>query len=387
MQSSDATEYQSQAEASPVRGFRQRILSIDRLFLVTVFLPTILAIIYYGFMASDVYISESRFIVRSPDRQSVSNLGLILKGAGFTRSQDDTYTVQDFIQSRDALKELNVKQSIAAAYGAAGVDRISRFGGTDFGDKSFEALHLYYRKKIVKVSQDSSSSIITLETRSFSPEQATLINEQLLQMSERLVNRMNEQGLQDMIRFAAKEVAEAEKKDTAASLALSAYRNMKGIFDPEKQSTIQLQQVARLQDELIGARTQLAQLRSVTGNNPQVPVLQKRIELLQGEIKAESARVAGGERSLSGQAAFYERLVLEQSFADKQLATALATLEQARNDAMRKQLYLERVVQPSRPDKALEPKRARNIVAALFLGLISWGVLSLLFAAIKEHRD
>ena len=69
------------------------------LFILTVVVPTLLSVIYFGFIASDVYISESRFVVRSPERQTASPLGMFIKGSGFSRSQDDTYTVQDFMLS------------------------------------------------------------------------------------------------------------------------------------------------------------------------------------------------------------------------------------------------------------------------------------------------
>ena len=56
---------------------------MNRLFLFTVALPTALAVLYFGVVASDVYISESRFVVRSPDRQAATGLGALLKGVGF----------------------------------------------------------------------------------------------------------------------------------------------------------------------------------------------------------------------------------------------------------------------------------------------------------------
>src|SRR3990170_6649635 len=92
-------------------------LRINKLFLTTVVAPTLIAAIYYGLIASDVYISESRFVVRSPDRQSVSMLGSILQGVGFSRSQDDSYTVQDFMLSRDALRVLDQELNLRRAFG------------------------------------------------------------------------------------------------------------------------------------------------------------------------------------------------------------------------------------------------------------------------------
>lgn len=360
-------------------------VKIDRVFLITVLIPTALATIYFGFISSDIYVSESKFVVRSPERQTASPLGSLLKGSGFSRSQDDSYTVQDFILSRDALKKVSQYIDARAAYSNPSIDLFSRFSGLDFDD-SFEALHRYYQKKI-DIQLDSLSSITTLTVRGFTAESVFQMNQRLLELSEALVNELNERGRQDMIRFASIEVEQAERKASAAAMALSGYRNQQGVIDPERQSVIPLQQIAKLQDELLATKTQLAQLTQLTKDNPQIPALKTRQKLLQSEIDAETHRVTGGEKSLSSKAADFQRLALEREFADKQLATALSSLVQARNEAQRKQLYLERIVQPSQPDKAMEPRRLRAVAAVFVLGLIAWGVLTMLIAGIKEHQD
>ena len=383
----DSTTNKSFIEtAHPLRsGIFARIKGVNRLFLLTVVLPTLMAITYFGFIASDVYISESRFVVRSPERQTSSPLGSFLKGTGFSRSQDDSYTVQDFILSRDALKLLNDSLDLGHAFASPEVDIFSRFAGLD-RDNSFEALHCYYQKKVA-MQLDSVSSITTLSARAFSAEDAFNINQQLLEMSEALVNRLNERGRQDMIHFATEEVRNAENKAKEAAQALAMYRNKKGVIDPERQSTLQLQQIAKLQDELIATQAQLKQLQTLTINNPQIPSLQQRVQNLHQEIDQETNRVAGGDRSLANKAAEFQRLALDREFADKQLGSALTSLEQARNEAQRKQLYLERIVQPNKPDRAMQPRRIRSILATVMLGLISWGVLTMLLAGVREHQD
>ncbi|HZW86483.1 MAG TPA: capsule biosynthesis protein [Gallionella sp.] len=366
-------------------SLKARLLGMNRLLLLTVVVPTLTAIIYFGLIASDVYISEARFVVRSPERQVASPLGMLLKGTGFSRSEDDTYSVQDFILSRDALKMLNDKLNLDTAFSDSKVDIFSRFAALDW-DKSFEALYRYYQQKVT-VQLDSTSSISTLTARAFTAEDAFRINEQLLEMGEALVNQLNERGRKDLIRFATDEVRDAEKKAKAADLSLSAYRNQKGVIDPERQSSIQLQQIAKLQDELIATQAQLTQLQTFTKNNPQIPSLQQQVQSLRQAIDAETNRVAGGDRSLANKAAAYQRLALEREFADKQLSSALVSLEQARNEAQRKQLYLERIVQPSKPDMAMEPRRIRNVFATFVLGLIAWGILTMLLAGVREHQD
>jgi capsular polysaccharide transport system permease protein len=97
--------------------------------------------------------------------------------------------------------------------------------------------------------------------------------------------------------------------------------------------------------------------------------------------------VAGGNASLSTKAAAYQRLALERDFADRQLAASMASLEQARNDAQRKQLYLERIVQPNLPDVAIEPRRLHAVLVVFLMGLVTTGALSILLAGVREHRD
>lgn len=365
---------------------KSRLLPVNSLLLLTVILPTGIAGGYYGLVASDVYTSESRFVVRSPERQSASPLGALFKGSGFARSQDDSYTVQDFILSRDALKRVDEQHQIGKAFASPEVDRLSRFAGLD-GDNSFEALHLFYKKK-VDIQLDSLSSISTLTVRAFTAEDAYRINEQLLEMSESLVNQLNERGRRDLVRYAAVEVDEAEKKAKTASLALARYRNEKGVIDPEKQSSIPLQQIAKLYDELLATKFQILQLEKIAKENAQLPVLRQRAKLLGQEIQAETQRVAGGgDRSLASKASEFQRLAFEKEFADKMLASTMVALEYARSEAQRKQLYLERIVQPSSPDAALEPRRVRAVFAVFVLGLVVMGILSMLITGIKEHQE
>jgi capsular polysaccharide transport system permease protein len=361
------------------------VIAKNKILWLTVIIPTILACIYFGLIASDVYISESRFVVRSPQRQSQTGLGALLQSTGFSRSQDDTYSVHDFVMSRDALKELDEQIGVRKLYSSKDADFINRFPGLDW-DSSFEAFHRYYQKRI-SVDYDTVSSISILTVRAFTADDAKRINDLLLKMGERLVNNLNDRSRQDLIKFATQEVTVAEEKAKTAALALSSFRTTQSVFDPDRQSAIQLQGVAKLQEELLATEAQLNQIRRVSPNNPQVASLANRVATLRNTIATETSKVAGGGASLTSKSANFERLVLEKGFADKQLASALTSLESARSEAERKQLYLERLVQPNLPDKALEPRRIRSIFMVLAVGLMAWGVVSLLVASVKEHTD
>jgi capsular polysaccharide transport system permease protein len=362
-----------------------KLKNINVSLLLIVAIPTVLCAFYYAFWASDVYVSEARFVVRSPDRRAATSLGNLLQGTGFAKTQDDSHTVREYILSRDALRVLEERIHIKAAYANPAVDVFSRFAALDFDD-SMEALHRYYQNK-VSVQTDSASSIVTLTVRAFAAKDAADANRILLEQSETLVNHLNERGRQDLIRYAGSEVAAAEKMAKSAALALSAYRNAQNVVDPDREATVQLQQVAKLQDQLILTSTQLSQLTTFTPANPQIPSLKNRSKALEDEIAKEISRVTGGRSSLANKAAEYQRLALDAEFANKQLASALASLEHARNEAQRQQVYLERISQPNLPDVAQEPRRVRSVAASFILGLVAWGILSMLLAGVREHRD
>ncbi|WP_235965061.1 hypothetical protein [Caenimonas soli] len=361
-----------------------RLPRVNLLLLLTVVIPTVLATIYFGLVASDVYVSESQFVVRSPERQATSPLGVLLRGAGFSRAQDDSYTVHEFVLSRDALQVLNKEMNLGQAYGAKTVDVLSRFAGID-PDNSFEALHRYYRGK-VQVRTDASSNITTLSVNAFTAEDAARANRMLLEASESLVNRLNERGRQDMIQYAMAEVLAAQKQAKGAAFALSQYRNSQGVVDPERQAAVQLQQIAKLQDELIASSTLLTQLKSVSPLNPQVQGLETRIRMLRQAMDNESSRITGGRRSLADKSVDFQRFALDSDFANKQVATALSGLEQARNEARRQQVYLERVAQPSTPDYPAAPRRIRAVLTTLALGLLAWGIAALVVSSVNEHK-
>jgi capsular polysaccharide transport system permease protein len=364
---------------------RKRLPRPDWLFVAIVILPVVAAIIYFGFLASDVYISESRFVVRSPEKPASTGLGVILKTAGFTNAGDEVYAAQSYAVSRDALRAINQGDAFKKAYTRSNVSVFDRFNGSGFSG-SFEHLYKYFQGKVA-LQNDTATSITTLTVRAFTPADAQRFNERLLELSEATVNQLNERGRRDLVRYAQSEVDEAKAQATQASLALAAYRNRSGVVDPEKQAEAQMQMISKLQDSLIAAKTELAQLKQYTPENPQIPVVQTQIGTIQREIDRELGKVAGNKRSLAASAVQYQRLMLQSDYATKQLGGALASLQDAQSEAQRKQAYVERIVEPNLPDAPLEPRRLRGIFATLVLSLVVYGVVRMIAAGVKEHAQ
>src|SRR5215469_1606791 len=90
-------------------------------------LPTLIAGVYYFAIASDLYLSEAKFIVRSPKQVQTSGLGALLQSSGFLgRATEDTNAVQDFIMSRDAVRKLEEKNGLRAVFSRPEGDFVTR---------------------------------------------------------------------------------------------------------------------------------------------------------------------------------------------------------------------------------------------------------------------
>jgi capsular polysaccharide transport system permease protein len=349
-------------------------------------LPTILAILYFCLVASDRYVSEAKFVVRTAAKpQGLAGLGTFLQMTGLTRSQDDVFSVQDFMTSRDAIQQLEKKLSVTSMYGRREGDFLARYPSIFYGS-TLEQFHKYFQW-LLTVSFSSATGITTLRVQAFRPEDARTVAVSLLDLGEQMVNRMNERIQNDAVRVAADEVSRNEQRLITAQVAITNYRNRELMIDPARSSVILSELTARLDSDLTQTKTELTEMMAASPNGPQIGVLQRRIAALEAQIPQERTRISDPSTGLANKLAEYEKLVLDREFAKQALTAASSALDAARAEARRQQLYLERVVEPSEPDYPTMPQRLRMIATSFGLNVLGLLVGWLIFSGVKEHAS
>jgi capsular polysaccharide transport system permease protein len=347
-------------------------------------LPTILGIVYYTSIATDRYVSESRFLVRTGSRSNIgSGLTSFLQMTGITRAQDDTFAVHDFLDSRASLETLPATIDLRRMYGADRADVLSRFPSVIYGDSAEDLRR--FMSWMLNVLYDPNTGITTLRVHAFSGAEAQRLAQALLDQSEEVVNRINERLRDDAVRLANQEVARAEESVRTAQLAVTEFRNREMMLDPGRDSILLIELVGKLSAELAETRAQIAATTSGSPDNPQLPTLNRRARALEAQINTERSRIAQNTGGLADKIAVYERLTLDKEFAGRRLVSAITALESARTEARRQQLYLQRIIEPTLPDWPSEPKRFYNIMTIiagnLLFVLIGW----LLVTGIRAH--
>jgi len=373
------------AEAPAQRSAFAKWLRKRRWFILGVVVPTLLAAIYYGLFASDVYISEARFVIKSPNQKQgqVSTLANLVQTTGLSGGQEQTNEVLAFTRSRDALKALEKNPGIREKFASPQADFLSRFP-QPFADNSFESLFKFYTK-MVDTRLDTETSTATIKVKAFTAEDAYRINSRLLNLSEELVNRLNVRGQSKVIAEAEKQVRLATARARAARVSLAAYRNEQALIDPGKQAVGVLEIANTMIAERAALQAQLDIMQRLTPGNPSIPALRNRVSAISSQISSQDSRVVGTGTGIASKLGGYENLLVEQEFATASLNAANASLVQARTEAQHQQFYLERVVDPNVPDVPLLPKRFYNVLTVFAVALSLYFIAWMFVVGVMEH--
>jgi capsular polysaccharide transport system permease protein len=367
--------------ASPVAWVRA--LARRHPFKATVLLPTLLAALYFFGVAAPQFDSEARFLIRG--RQGASAAGALAEmaqGAGFRPASEEAASVREYLHSHDAVAALRERLPLVEIFRRPEADPVARLW---WATPPAERLLDFYRR-MVTAELDTMTGLTTLRVRSFRPEDSQALARSLLTLSEELVNRLNLRMMEDGLRVAREELGIAEARLTAAQLAVTAFRERERAVDPTRTAGLTLDNIGRLEGALAEARAELAEaLRFTRGENPRVLQLRNRVGALEAQVAEDRQRVSTGAAGLSRQIGAYERLSVENELARAQLASATASLERARVDAQRQQLFLLRVVEPNLAEFARYPKASLTVLYVFICLSVAYGLAWLLIAGMREH--
>ena len=376
----DPTEERALTPSERVRN----LLYARRWFFLIVVLPTVLVGLYLYLYAANQYESEAHFLVHSADKTQIPSAGAsaltMLTGAG--SGQNEAMSVADYLTSHDAVAKLRNEDKLVERFQRPGVDVLSRLFGTN---PTPERLLRYYQRQ-VKVKFETDSGITTIKVHSFTPEDSYHIAQKLLQIGEQRVNALNERSYTDEIANARRVLDEAEAALTANDAAMTAFRHRSGDIDPQATGAAQLGLVSTLTGQLAAVRAQLQTMAGVISpSSPQYQALAAHARSLQAQVDAQAGKLTGRSDSITNDVSEYQALMLRRDFLNKRYEVAAAGLEKAREQAIQQELYLQRVVNPNMPVKALYPERLRILATVLVSLLLVYSIGWLIVAGVREH--
>ncbi len=377
---------QASHEGTENREHRRRWPKGIMSLLLLMFLPTCVAVGYFWLLAADRYESEARFVLRTPGNKALpgASIANLLPGAGAARANDDGHIVREFLESRDAARLLEKTAGLREAFAPARMDPFWRFPNL-FTSNTEEGFYRHFQR-LITADFNSTTGVSTLKMQAFSPEDAQRLAAALLEAAEGLVNRLNERAKRDAIGLSEAVADRMRIRTLAAQAALTAFREREQLVDPGQATLAVLETIAKLSQEAAQVSVQLNELGKASPNAPQLSSLRTRRAALETQIAIERHRLAGDAQSIAPRIVEYERLMLEREFAERALLAAMTSVEMARVEALRQQVYLERVTTPSRPDYPAYPWRIIWSLTVLAAGYMVWRIWRVLAVDALRHN-
>jgi capsular polysaccharide transport system permease protein len=355
-------------------------------FILMVVAPSLAAITYYGFVASDQYVAEARFTLRGGTAPKLDSLAALTGVPAVTIIQD-TQIVMNYIQSRAIIETLEPKLQLRQMFSRPEVDSHSRFEA----DQSIEKF-LKYWKSTIETSVQMPSGIVVLTARAFTPEDAVQVAKGVLSASESLVNDMNDRMRQDALALAEQEQQRALERLTKARTDLERARNEEGTLNAESTAEVVNGLIGGLRTEFLKMQQDYeTQKRYMSEASPQLRTLQTRMNAISEQIGFLQAKLtrqssaSGNDKTLSNTMSKLDQLELERQLSEKLYASSIAALERARLASESKMMYLNTFVQPVIAQEARYPRRAWSISVIVVVSLLAWSAVSGVVILARNH--
>ena len=355
---------------------RAQTLAAKRPFVSYMLIVVLLSGLYYGAISARLFVSESRFAIRSKEVAAPTGLlaGLMGPPSGLT-------DITDYIRSPDMLKILEQRHQLRALYAQPRLDLLQWLPA---GASEEDFLAFYRRHVIVKLDREANTVIV--QVRSFNPESSHRVAESVIELSGDFVDGMSQAMRSETLKSARAELEQANRVADTARRKVAGFRAAGSDLDPTQSGAAVVGGVAAMEASAAQTRAELASL--MTYSQPNAPVvrqLQARLSAINSQIASLRAQQSNSA-PLSKQVTDFETVQLERANAERTLALAQTAFDQARATAEQREKYVVNIVNPNRPQAPTYPNRVLEFITVLIFAMAGYALVSLSIAAVRDHR-
>ena len=342
-----------------------------------------IAVIYFGLIASDRYVSRAELVVKQADQIKMLPDALSMLGLGGSNHQD-ILLIQDYLKSADLLDKLDKELGLKAHYQSHTVDFFSRLPR----DVSREEFLRYYRDHIT-LRLDELSGVLTIELQAFDPAYGQRVVAFMLKESEGFINRLGHQVALEQLAFVEKEVDRAYQRLQSEKTKVLQFQNAHHLISPESTSSARLGVVSQIEAQLAQQQAKLKQLQSYMKETaPSVISVQNRVDALTEQLAQEKSKLTGEDKDAMNEVtASYMDVQTQATLAADLYKTGLISLEQAKVEVYRKLKHLLVISQPTLAEDAEYPRRLYNLATIGVLLCLFYGLIVMGLATLREHQD
>ncbi len=351
---------------------RDRVFTVllTMIVVLTFVLPMAGSVIYYAFIASPIYASEVRFIVRSSapflsrDRYSSDTVEPKAKIV------QDTAVLLNYLGSPAIIQDLKRHVDLQQIFARKDIDIFSRLQA----DPTQDDILKYWRRHH-STSVNPKSGIVELEVTAFTPKEAHELVKLVMRLSEVQINNLGSGMWNDLLTSAQADVDIATKEVGDLRGQFRDIQNQTGVFDVDLSAESIITVLTGIEStiaELTSRRSALRQ--SLDESSPQLSDLNRRIAAFEDQARSLREKTAGspsGENNLADYSSIFDKLKLDLKMAEDKLQSSIGELEKVKLVSSLQLIYVDNFTDPTVPDTYKYP----NVPLELLLRMLVFAAI------------
>jgi capsular polysaccharide transport system permease protein len=340
-------------------------------------LPTIIAAFYYFLVASDVYVSQSKFSVYdNKEAAKFENIPIVTNN-----NIEDLLLVKEYAESKEMLDKLENGIKISEIFRNKSADIISKLKQNPNQEEFLE-----YFRSMIEISIYQDAKLITLKAKAFSAEDSKKINEAMTEFSEEFINSLLSNVEMDKVKRAEQMLKKAEDEMVSVQNKLANFRNKSNVYDPKFELENKFELVKGLVSKKVEIAVKKQELEGVYDNNfYKKNLLNKQTDEINKQLEELTKSMVSYDSMEGKILKKFETLKFSEEFAKRRYEVALTNLEETYKGLETQDKYVVRIENPILPDYADEPARFFQIFKIFFISVAIIGIFSLVYSGIKEH--
>jgi capsular polysaccharide transport system permease protein len=356
-------------------------------FLVAVIVPTLVVGLYLALFSKDQYRAEMRLAVRGnveklAGAEDWGYFGFLIR----LNNNQESLILATYIRSRAMIERVEKRLDLRTIFNRPRLDVWARLGS----DPTIDDFERYWQR-MVDVSVQAISGIVTVQVRAFTPADALAILEAVRVESEDLVNELSDRTRADTMASAERRLV-AEAADLSdVRLSFQRYRGEQGVIDAGAAAKGAVDDASDLEKERIRRATELAAARqTLDADAPSLRHLGPRIQAIDDSLaNVRRGTPVPGDPNAAGasphQRLKYDWLTVQNDMSEHRVKSAETALDRARADLDKQQVFLSVFSPPALPERPSFPNRGKALLTALIGSFVIWSLGKLSLASVRDH--
>lgn len=357
------------------------------------FLGLFIAIAYYIFyIQTEKYESKSIIMVKDLSKgQAVSPLGALLS-VGSSASMQDSKLLEVYIKSEEMYDKIDSEFNLTLYYTSSKIDplnRLSRSSSLVVFEANIENLLLEYHNDLTIIYDEPSSTLSV----AFSHADARLaqhIVEKIITHAGKALNVFEKKSSEIILTFLKKQEHEKYNLFLSSLKELLVYQNKHKTFDPKIDIEVKSTILAELESQLIQKEViYSSKLQYMNSKAPEMILFANNIAHIKRNIRKVKNKISGskGNKELNVNVSDFQLLKSKVEFHKEIYQQVLVRLEETNVLVSQNTKNLIVVARASFSDSYRYPNKLKDTFSVFIIIIFLYGVLSMIFKLIKDHKD